>query len=125
MDSFLRHLISLAFLFVSVHFVNVGQKESIHIQKEIAPIVNQNQVTATTNGNDLNVDAFPQNRIRINTKALRRSKSSLNRRLYSFTDLMVSRLYMVCKDKVDSRNLAILNQPHSDYYLHILKRLRI
>lgn len=125
MDSFHRHLIYLAFLLVSVHFVNVGQEREAHMQKEISSIISQNQVISATEDENLSVNIFQNKQTQINTKAFRRSKSSLSRKLYSFTDLSDSRFYFIYKKTVESRNLAILNQPHSDYYLHTLNRLRI
>ena len=125
MDSFHRLLISLAFLLVSVHFVNVKQEKSIRIQKEIAPISNQNQATSAIEGSDLSLDDFSQIQTRINTKALRRSKSAQSRRNCTVAYLFISRRNMIFQQMVASKNLAILNKPHADYYLHTLKRLRI
>lgn len=125
MDSFHRLLVSLAFLLVSVHFVNVKQEKSICIQKEIASSSNQNQATAATEGSDLSLDDFSQIQTRINTKALRRAKSTQSRRTYNSAYLLIARHNMVCQQMVASKNLAILNKPHADYYLHTLKRLRI
>ena len=125
MDSFHRLLVSLAFLLVSVHFVNVKQEKSICIQKEIASSSNQNQATAATEGSDLSLDDFSQIQTRINTKALRRSKSTQSRKTYTAAYLFISHRNMICQQLVASKNLAILNKPHADYYLHTLKRLRI
>jgi hypothetical protein len=124
MDSFLRHWISLTLLLVSVHFVNVGNEDALHTKNEISPILNQNQVSSP-DVYELSVDILPQNRSQISAKTFRRAKSSLSRKQLRLTALHTSRLHIAYMNAIDSRNLAILNQPHTDYYLHVLNRLRI
>ena len=125
MDSFHRLLISLTFLLISVHFVNVEQGDGIYTKKERIPIFNQNKTTASTEKSSLALDDFTQLQTRINTKALRRAKLPQSRRTYNSAYLLIAHHNIVCQQMVESKNLAILNKPHADYYLHTLKRLRI
>ena len=124
MDLAFRHILYFAVFLFSALFLHAEKAEASVLQNEISNMFQHDEAFKSESKN-YDFTAYLHNQFRITKRVLRHLFPSENRRLFLIVALFLAQSYIVYKKSVKTTSLAITSQPHADYYLYMLGRIRI